>query len=103
MQAEWREAFEAKRTADTFETFWSAAIDQAAVHWILGVVFLRFLEDNRCRTQSLVKRSYSGTIRYVEAEHSLAKLRLRHEEAEAAGVSTLIASRSEAVGRQVPG
>ena len=47
VQAEWREAFDAKRTADTFETFWTAALDQAAVHWILGVVFLRFLEDNR--------------------------------------------------------
>jgi hypothetical protein len=30
-------------------------------------------------------RSYSGTIRYVEAEHSLAKLRLRREEAEQEG------------------
>jgi hypothetical protein len=46
VQAEWRAAFDARRTADTFETFWSAALDQAAVHWILGVVFLRFLEDN---------------------------------------------------------
>jgi hypothetical protein len=46
-RAEWRDALESKRTADTFETFWTAAIDQAAVHWILGVVFLRFLEDNR--------------------------------------------------------
>ena len=43
---EWREAFEAKRTSDTFETFFEGAIDQAAVHWILGVVFIRFLEDN---------------------------------------------------------
>ena len=46
VQAEWRAAFDAKRTADTFATFWTAALDQAAVHWILGVVFLRFLEDN---------------------------------------------------------
>ncbi len=46
-QTGWREALEARRTADTFETFWTAALDQAAVHWILGVVFLRFLEDNR--------------------------------------------------------
>jgi hypothetical protein len=46
-RAEWRDALESKRTADTFETFWTAALDQAAVHWILGVVFLRFLEDNR--------------------------------------------------------
>ena len=47
VQTEWRTASEAKRTADTFETFWTAAIDHAAVHWILGVVFIRFLEDNR--------------------------------------------------------
>jgi|HubBroStandDraft_1064217.scaffolds.fasta_scaffold00063_37 hypothetical protein len=47
VEAEWQEAFAARRTADTFETFWSAAIDQSAVHWILGLVFLRFLEDNR--------------------------------------------------------
>ncbi len=46
VEAEWREAFDAKRTADTFETFWSAALDQAAVHWLLALVFLRFLEDN---------------------------------------------------------
>ncbi len=38
---------------------------------------VRFLEGNRCRTQSLVMRSYSGTIRYIDAEHSLDKLRLR--------------------------
>lgn len=46
LEAEWREASDAGRTRDTFETFWGAALDQAAVHWILGVVFLRFLEDN---------------------------------------------------------
>ncbi|MCT2580894.1 BREX-2 system adenine-specific DNA-methyltransferase PglX [Mesorhizobium sp. P16.1] len=46
VDAEWREAGETKRTADTFETFFGAALDQAAVHWILAVVFLRFLEDN---------------------------------------------------------
>ena len=38
---------------------------------------VRFLEGSRCRTQSLVMRSYSGTIRYIDAEHSLDKLRLR--------------------------
>jgi len=46
---------------------------------------VRFLGKDRARTQSLVMRSYSGTIRYVEAEHSLAKLRLRREEAEQEG------------------
>ena len=38
---------------------------------------VRFLQGNRCQTQSLVMRSYSGTIRYIDAEHSLDKLRLR--------------------------
>ena len=47
IEVEWREAREAKRTADTVETFFGAAVDQAAVHWILALVFLRFLEDNR--------------------------------------------------------
>src|SRR5947209_6144413 len=47
VEAEWREAFEAKRTAETFEAFFDTALDQAGVHWILGAVFVRFLEDNR--------------------------------------------------------
>lgn len=46
-RAEWQEAFGSKRTAETFETFFVQAIDQSVVHWILAVVFLRFLEDNR--------------------------------------------------------
>jgi hypothetical protein len=44
--AEWREAFDLGRTRDTFETFLDSAFDQAVVHWVLGCVFLRFLEDN---------------------------------------------------------
>jgi len=43
---EWQEARDTRRTADTFDTFFTAALDQAAVHWILALVFLRFLEDN---------------------------------------------------------
>jgi fructose-1,6-bisphosphatase II len=43
---------------------------------------VRFLGDDRCHTQSLVMRSYSGTTRYIEAEHSFAKLRRRRGEAE---------------------
>jgi hypothetical protein len=46
VQAEWREAFDLGRTRDTFEAFLDGAFDQAVVHWILGCVFLRFLEDN---------------------------------------------------------
>jgi fructose-1,6-bisphosphatase II len=45
---------------------------------------VRFLGDDRCHTQSLVMRSYSGTTRYIEAEHNLDKLRQRRDEAERA-------------------
>jgi hypothetical protein len=45
-QAEWREAFDLGSTRDTFEAFLDSAFDQTVVHWILGCVFLRFLEDN---------------------------------------------------------
>ncbi|MFK4511796.1 BREX-2 system adenine-specific DNA-methyltransferase PglX [Bradyrhizobium daqingense] len=54
LETEWRDARETKRTADTFETFFSAALDQAAVHWILALVFLRFLEDNSLLDRPLI-------------------------------------------------
>lgn len=47
VQAEWREAFDLGRTRDPFEVFLDGALDQSVVHWILGCVFLRFLEDNQ--------------------------------------------------------
>ena len=40
VQAEWQAARDAGRTADTLETFWTAALDQAAVHWLLAAAFL---------------------------------------------------------------
>ncbi len=64
---------------------------------------VRFLGEDRARTQSLVMRSYSGTIRYIDAYHSLAKLRLRREEAEAEGVSTLITGKAEGLEELAPG
>jgi fructose-1,6-bisphosphatase II len=64
---------------------------------------VRFLGEDRARTQSLVMRSYSGTIRYIDAYHSLAKLRLRREEAEAEGVSALITGKAEGVEELAPG
>lgn len=69
IEAEWQEARENRRTADTFETFFSAALDQAAVHWILALVFLRFLEDNRLLDRPLI----SGPGERLE----LAQLRMR--------------------------
>ncbi|MDQ6846627.1 MAG: class II fructose-bisphosphatase [Candidatus Dormibacteraeota bacterium] len=64
---------------------------------------VRFLADDFARTQSLVMRSYSGTVRYIDAYHSLAKLRMRREEAEAVGVSALISSKAEGVEELAPG
>jgi hypothetical protein len=43
---EWQGAREADRTAETFETWVDQVITQAAVHWLLSGVFLRFIEDN---------------------------------------------------------
>jgi hypothetical protein len=69
IEAEWQEARDTRRTADTFETFFDAAVDQAAVHWILALGFLRFLEDNSLLERPLV----SGTGERLE----LAQLRQR--------------------------
>jgi hypothetical protein len=54
IEGEWRDARESKRTADTLETFFGAAVDQSAVHWILALVFIRFLEDNRLLDRSVI-------------------------------------------------
>ncbi len=54
VEAEWQEARDTKRTADTFETFFGAAVDQAAVHWILALVFVRFLEANSLLDRPLI-------------------------------------------------
>ena len=45
-QAEYRAAREAERTGDTFLVWRNGALTQAAVAWILGCVFVRFVEDN---------------------------------------------------------
>jgi fructose-1,6-bisphosphatase II len=49
------------------------------------VTGVRFHGDHRCATQSLVMRSFSGTIRYIDAEHRLEKLWLRRDAALAGG------------------
>ena len=71
LQAEWRAARDADRTAETFESWADQVITQAGVHWLLSCVFLRFIEDNE-----LVERPWlSGT---PESGH-LALARDRHE------------------------
>ena len=47
LQAEWQASKDAGRTAQPFTTWLDDEVTQAAVHWVLGCVFLRFVEDNR--------------------------------------------------------
>lgn len=46
LRADWQAARDAKRTAQTFAAWLDEEVTQAAVHWVLGCVFLRFVEDN---------------------------------------------------------
>lgn len=46
LTTEWQAAKDASRTAQTLHDFQEEAITQAAVHWLLMGVFVRFLEDN---------------------------------------------------------
>ena len=46
LQEEYRKAFARERTAGTYESWRDEHLTQVAVAWILGCVFVRFLEDN---------------------------------------------------------
>ena len=46
LQAEYRSAKEAGRTGESFEVWRDGVLTQTAVAWILGCVFVRFMEDN---------------------------------------------------------
>ncbi|MFI7433180.1 BREX-2 system adenine-specific DNA-methyltransferase PglX [Micromonospora haikouensis] len=46
LRKEHGQAKDARRTAGTFETWLEDVLDQAAVAWVLGCVFVRFCEDN---------------------------------------------------------
>ena len=71
LRAEWQAALDAKRCAETFETWADQVITQAGVHWLLSCVFLRFIEDNQ-----LVERPWlAGT----PESGRLALARDRHE------------------------
>ncbi|KAA0570336.1 BREX-2 system adenine-specific DNA-methyltransferase PglX [Azospirillum sp. Sh1] len=47
LRADWQAARDAKRTAQAYTAWLDEEVTQAAVHWVLGCVFLRFVEDNR--------------------------------------------------------
>jgi hypothetical protein len=44
---EYEDAKDGQRTGGTFESWLEGELDQAAVAWVLGCVFVRFCEDNR--------------------------------------------------------
>ncbi|KAA0575161.1 BREX-2 system adenine-specific DNA-methyltransferase PglX [Azospirillum sp. B21] len=46
LRADWQAARDAKRTAQAYTAWLDEEVTQAAVHWVLGCVFLRFVEDN---------------------------------------------------------
>ncbi|MGH8569664.1 MAG: BREX-2 system adenine-specific DNA-methyltransferase PglX, partial [Gammaproteobacteria bacterium] len=46
LQTEWQAARDAGRTAAAYAAWLDEEVTQAAAHWILGCVFVRFLEDN---------------------------------------------------------
>jgi len=46
LREEWQRARQRERTAQTYEAWHDDYLAQAAVMWILGCVFVRFLEDN---------------------------------------------------------
>ncbi len=46
LRAEYEAARDANRVGDAFEIWRGEQATQAAVHWVLGTVFVRFLEDN---------------------------------------------------------
>jgi hypothetical protein len=71
LQMEWQAARAADRTAETFESWADPVMTQAAVHWLLSCLFIRFIEDNQ-----LVDRPWiSGT----PESGRLALARDRHE------------------------
>src|ERR1044071_7464311 len=46
VRLEYEQAKEAKRTAQAYKIWRDEWITQVAVAWVLGVVFVRFIEDN---------------------------------------------------------
>ncbi|MET8349018.1 BREX-2 system adenine-specific DNA-methyltransferase PglX [Micromonospora sp. NPDC005206] len=60
--SQYKAAYAGKRTGATFESWRDEQLDQAAVAWVLGMVFVRFCEDN-----SLVDQVWIGGPETVDA------------------------------------
>ena len=62
LQAEYQAARAAERTAATFRVWRAGELTQAAVAWLLGAVFVRFIEDNGLIDEPLI----SGPNRAID-------------------------------------
>ena len=73
LTAEWQAARDAGRSGETFAAWLEAVITQAAVHWLLSCVFVRFIEDNGLAPRPWLSGPSGG------ADNRLALAQDRHE------------------------
>jgi len=69
LQGEYRAARDAGRTGEAFEVWREGMLIQAAAAWLLGCVFVRFLEDNGLVEEALI--SGPGERRSHAAERQI--------------------------------
>ena len=70
LQQEYRKAVGDERTADTYDSWREERLTQVAVAWILGCVFVRFLEDNALVDPPRLSGPDGGRKRALD-EHNL--------------------------------
>ncbi len=66
LKADWQKARDIKRTAEAYEVWRDGQLTQSAVGWVLGCVFVRFLEDNQLLDRPWIA---GAGDRRTEAEH----------------------------------
>lgn len=84
LQAEWKDARDAGRTGVTYTEWLDDEITQAAIHWILGCVFLRFLEDNHFLERPYLAGSDQNRLALARDCHSTC-LQCRDQQPKACG------------------
>ena len=68
LQAEYQAARAAERTAATFRVWRAGELTQAAVAWLLGAVFVRFIEDNGLIDEPLIGGPHRAIDRASERQ-----------------------------------
>ena len=68
LQAEYQAARAAERTAATFHVWRAGELTQAAVAWLLGAVFVRFIEDNGLIDEPLIGGPHRAIDRAEERQ-----------------------------------